>query len=141
MSQISIQNSTTPNILFQDSSAVQDQLQQVESIHSSNGAFAALRSETCRKAKRCIVVGSAGWSNYQPAKRQQGYHRVTILNVYYPASPKTTVHRTEDGSVVAWGEAERGGDCSKVKDQLYDIQQLAGSGHSMASVRVWLELE
>lgn len=52
--------------------------------------------------------------------------------MYYPGSPKTTVHRTEDGSVVAWGEAERGGDCSKVKDQLHDIQQLAGSGHSMA---------
>ena len=35
--------------------------------------------------------------------------------------------------MVAWGDAERGGDCSKVEDQLYDIQQLAGSGHSALS--------
>ena len=40
----------------------------------------------------------------------------------------------EDGSVVTWGDAGRGGDSSSVQDQLKDVQQLQASFAAFAAI-------
>jgi hypothetical protein len=48
---------------------------------------------------------------------------------------------TKDGSVVVWGDANDGGDCRKVNDQLHDVQLIAGSGNGETAIRwSWLIL-
>ena len=42
---------------------------------------------------------------------------------------------TKDGSVVVWGDANDGGDCRKVNDQLHDVQLIAGSGNGETAIR------
>lgn len=41
---------------------------------------------------------------------------------------------TKDGSVVVWGDANDGGDCRKVNDQLHDVQLIAGSGNGETAI-------
>ena len=38
------------------------------------------------------------------------------------------LHILEDGSVVTWGEADDGGDSSRVQDQLKGVQQIQATG-------------
>ena len=39
-----------------------------------------------------------------------------------------------DGSVVAWGDPERGGDCSAVQDQLRNVNQIQATESSFAAI-------
>ena len=39
-----------------------------------------------------------------------------------------------DGSVVTWGTADYGGDCSRVQDQLRDVQQIQASSRAFAAI-------
>jgi hypothetical protein len=39
-----------------------------------------------------------------------------------------------DGSVIAWGEPEHGGDCSAVQDQLKKVQQLHATDMAFAAI-------
>ena len=41
----------------------------------------------------------------------------------------------ENGSVVSWGDATAGGDCSSVARQLKDVQQIQSSGFAFAAIR------
>ena len=40
----------------------------------------------------------------------------------------------EDGTVVAWGDVEFGGDCSLVQDQLQGVQQITASSGAFAAL-------
>ena len=39
-----------------------------------------------------------------------------------------------DGSVVTWGDAEKGGDSSAVQDRLKDVQQIQRTGEAFAAI-------
>ncbi|CAE7664702.1 unnamed protein product, partial [Symbiodinium necroappetens] len=39
-----------------------------------------------------------------------------------------------DGSVIAWGAADRGGDCSAVRDQLTNVQHIQATRNAFAAV-------
>lgn len=40
-----------------------------------------------------------------------------------------------DGTVVAWGDPQRGGDLSDVREDLHTVQRLQASAHSFAALR------
>nr|WP_227981733.1 Ig-like domain-containing protein [Agarivorans sp. B2Z047] len=41
----------------------------------------------------------------------------------------------KDGSVVTWGDRDRGGDSSSVQSELYDVQHIAGTAGAFAAIR------
>ena len=90
-----------------DSSAVQDQLRDVQQIQASTGAFAAILGDGA-------VVSSAVQHQLRDVQQIQ-------------ASVYTFAAILGDGSVVTWGNAGRGGDSSAVQAQLRDVQQIQAS--------------
>lgn len=49
--------------------------------------------------------------------------------------PKNVKRLKSSGTVVAWGNPERGGDATKVQSQLYDIQQISCSSGAFCALR------
>eukprot|EP00439_Symbiodinium_sp_Y106_P023674 s3358_g2.t3 len=91
-----------------DSRAVQDQLNNVQQIHASNNAFAAILGD-----------GSVDQLKNVQQIQATGAAFAAIL---------------ADGTVVAWGDAELGGDSSAVQDQLKKVQQMQASDGAFAAI-------
>ena len=97
-----------------DSSAVQDQLKNVNVIHGSDEAFAALLEDGC-----VVTWGDAGTGGDSSSVQHQ------LKNVQeIPSSGTALAAILEDGSVVTWGDADSGGDSSAVQRRLKNVQDL-----------------
>ncbi|OLQ08545.1 E3 ubiquitin-protein ligase HERC2 [Symbiodinium microadriaticum] len=107
-----------------DSSAVQDQLKNVQQIQASVDAFAAVLGDGS-----VLTWGDAQRGGDSSAVQDQ------LKNVQQiQASENAFAAVLGDGSVVTWGKAEYGGDSSAVQDQLKNVQQIQASGGAFAAV-------
>ena len=97
-----------------DSSAVRDQLEGVQQVKASHGAFAAILEDGS-----VVTWGHAVFGGDSSAVRDQleGLQQIQATFRAFAAI-------LEDGSVVTWGHAEYGSDSSAVRDQLKGAQQI-----------------
>ena len=105
-----------------DSSAVQDQLRNVQQIQASARAFTALLADGS-----VVTWGHPGEGGDSSAVQEQlkDVQRVQ-------ASSRAFAAILADGSVVTWGHPEEGGDSSAVQDQLRNVQQVQASAFAGA---------
>ncbi|OLP91273.1 hypothetical protein AK812_SmicGene27044 [Symbiodinium microadriaticum] len=107
-----------------DSSAVQDQLKNVQQIQASRGAFAAILADGS-----VVTWGSAARGGDSSAVQDQ------LKNVQQiQANDSAFAAILADGSVVTWGSDAYGGDSSAVQDRLNNVQQIHASESSFAAV-------
>ena len=107
-----------------DSSAVQDQLKNVQQIQASYSAFAAVLGDGS-----VVTWGQAEFGGVSSAVQDQ------LKNVQQvQASSGAFAAILGDGSVVTWGIATCGGDSSTVQDQLKNVQQIQASYSAFAAV-------
>ncbi|CAE7474015.1 USP [Symbiodinium sp. CCMP2592] len=108
-----------------DCSAVQEQLQHVQSIQATWGAFAALRTDGS-----VVTWGDPGGGGDSSSVQSQ------LCNVCQVQSTGLAFAAiTADGDVVTWGSQLHGGDCSAVRDQLYSVQQIQSNSMAFAALR------
>ena len=100
-----------------DSSAVQEQLRDVQQIQASHGAFAAIRSDGS-----VVTWGDAFYGGDSSAVQEQ-LRDVQQIQACIGAFAAIR----SDGSVVTWGHAGFGGDSSAVQEQLRNVQQIQAS--------------
>ena len=91
-----------------DSSAVQDELRNVQQIQATKCAFAGIFRHG--SVVTCIAADFGGVNRAV----QELLKNVQQIQASYSA----------DGSVVTWGDARHGGDSSVVQDQLKNVQQI-----------------
>ncbi|OLQ11826.1 hypothetical protein AK812_SmicGene4292 [Symbiodinium microadriaticum] len=107
-----------------NSSAVQDQLKNVQQIQASHFAFAAVLADGS-----VVTWGSAASGGDSSAVQDQ------LKNVQQiQASNGAFAAIVGDGSVVTWGDAVDGGDSSAVQDQLKNVQQIQTSNGAFAAI-------
>ena len=107
-----------------DSSAVQDQLKNVQQIQASTGAFAAILADGS-----VVTWGNARNGGDSSAVQDQ------LQNVQQiQASLRAFAAILADGSVVTWGHATHCGDSSAVQDQLKNVQQIQVSFSAFAAI-------
>ena len=113
---------------YPDSSAVHNQLKNVQLIQASGGAFAAIVADGSVVTWGGAVYGGDSsdvqnqLKNVQQIQAARGYRGgafAAILN---------------DGSVVTWGAAGFGGDSSAVQGQLKNVQQIQASDYAFAAI-------
>ena len=107
-----------------DSSAVQDQLKDVQHIQASGGAFAAILGDGS-----VVTWGSADCGGDSRAVQHQ-LRKVQHIQASHPAFAAILA----DGSVVTWGHARQGGDCSAVQDRLKDVQGIQAQWGTFAAI-------
>lgn len=91
-----------------DSSKVQDQLSNVQQIHATDFAFAAIRGDGS------VVT----WGHEERgAKSDPDLRNVLQLQ----ASEQAFAALRADGMVVSWGNPDYGGDSSQVQEQLKNL--------------------
>eukprot|EP00434_Breviolum_minutum_P013440 symbB.v1.2.011847.t1/scaffold801.1/size161289/3 len=107
-----------------DSSAVQDQLKDVQQIQATKTAFAAILEDGS-----VVTWGSAAYGGDSSAVQHQlrGVQQIQASAAAFAAI-------LEDGSVATWGHAGCGGDSSRVRDQLQNVQQIQASGGAFAAI-------
>ncbi|CAE7887291.1 unnamed protein product, partial [Symbiodinium sp. KB8] len=107
-----------------DSSAVQDQLRDVQQIQASCGAFAAILGNGS-----VVTWGDADDGGDSSAVQEQlrDVQQIQASNYAFAAI-------LGDGSVVTWGDADYGGDCSAVQHQLKNVQQIQASIRAFAAI-------
>ncbi|OLQ11860.1 Ras-related protein Rab-4B [Symbiodinium microadriaticum] len=116
---------TWGNFLYgADSSAVQDQLKNVQQVQASLSAFAAVLGDGS-----VVTWGHAGFGGDSSAVQNQ-LRNVRQIQASYGAFAAIL----GDGSVVTWGDAEDGADSSAVQDQLKNVQQVQASLSAFAAV-------
>ena len=97
-----------------DSSAVREQLQNVQQIQATERAFAAILGDGS-----VVTWGGAAFGGDSRAVRDQ------LKNVQQiQAASCAFAAILVDGSVVTWGHADYGGDSSAVREQLHNVQQI-----------------
>jgi alpha-tubulin suppressor-like RCC1 family protein len=107
-----------------DSARVRDQLKNVQQIHATRDAFAAILADGS------VVT----WGNR--------YHGGDSTMVRDQLRNVEQIHATNsafaailaDGSVVTWGCSDRGGDSTVVRDQLKNVQQIHASDGAFAAI-------
>ena len=107
-----------------DSSAVQEQLKDVQQIQASAGAFAAILFDGS-----VVTWGDAGFGGCSSAAQD---HLRDVQQIQ--ASEGAFAAILGDGSVVTWGCPDSGGDSSAVQDQLRDVQQIQASSEAFAAI-------
>ncbi|OLP77757.1 E3 ubiquitin-protein ligase HERC2 [Symbiodinium microadriaticum] len=107
-----------------DSSAVQEQLRDVQQIQASGGAFAAVRS-----GGSVVTWGDTDYGGDSRAVQEQLRDVQQIQ-----ASCGAFAAIRSDGSVVTWGRRGCGGDSRAVQDQLRDVQQIQASDNVFAAI-------
>ncbi|CAE7939984.1 unnamed protein product [Symbiodinium sp. KB8] len=107
-----------------DSSAVQDQLRDVQQIQASYGAFAATLGDGS-----VVSWGNADEGGDSSAVQDQlrDVQQIQASNAAFAAI-------LGDGSVVTWGDAVRGADSSEVREQLKNVQQIQASYGAFAAI-------
>ncbi|CAE7890494.1 HERC2, partial [Symbiodinium sp. KB8] len=107
------------------STAVQEQLQDIQDVVASDGAFAAIRADGS-----VVTWGDpdfGGDSRYV----QEQLTKVTkvVASAYAFAAIRS------NGSVVTWGVSYPGGDSRAVQAQLRDVRHIVASSYSFAAIR------
>ena len=107
-----------------DSSAVQEQLRNVQQIQATSTAFAAILGDG-----RVVTWGDTLYGGDSSAVQDQ------LKNVQQiQATHHAFAAILRDGSVVTWGDSSQGGDCSAVQDQLKNVQQIRASDGAFAAI-------
>ena len=107
-----------------DSSAVQDELKNVQQTQASSGAFAAILGDGS-----VLAWGDANFGGDNSAVQDQ------LTNVQQiQASNGVFAAILGDRSVVTWGSFLFGGDSSAVKDQLKNVQQIQATRLAFAAI-------
>ena len=101
-----------------DSASVQAQLTGVESIASTNGAFAAQTSEG-----KVVTWGDADYGGDSASVQAQLTGVESIASTAFGAFAA----KTSEGKVVTWGDAYWGGDIASVQAQLTQVLHLSSS--------------
>ena len=107
-----------------DSSAVQHQLRNVQSIQATQTAFAAICSD-----KSVVAWGFANSCGDSSAVQHQPRNVQSIQ-----ATQTAFAAICSDGSVVAWGSAIFGGDSSAVQHQLRHVQSIQATQRALAAI-------
>ena len=107
-----------------DSSAVQDQLQNVQQIQATRNAFAAILGDGS-----VVTWGDAGCGgdSSDVQDRLKNVQQIQATGTAFAAV-------LGDGSVVSWGDTDGGGDSSAVQDQLKNVQQIQANDCSFAAI-------
>ncbi|OLP89897.1 DNA mismatch repair protein MutS [Symbiodinium microadriaticum] len=108
-----------------DSSAVQEQLRDVQQIQASHYAYAAILADGS------VVTWGNGRMGGNCSEVQDHLRNVQQIQ----ASCGAFAAIRGDGSVVTWGDAYLGGDSSAVQDHLRDVQQIQNSRRAFAAIR------
>ena len=109
-----------------DSSAVQDQLENVRQIQASDSTFAAILDDGS-----VVTWGDAAHGGDSSAVQAQ------LKNVQQiQASGSAFAAILADGSVVTWGCVPCGGDSSAVQAQLKNVQQIQANARAFAAILV-----
>eukprot|EP00435_Cladocopium_sp_Y103_P072223 s127_g39.t1 len=107
-----------------DSSAVQDQLRNVQQVQGTFGAFAAILADGS-----VVTWGHPSYGGDSSAVQNQ------LRNVQQVQGTHSAFAATlADGSVVTWGNPNHGGDSSAVQDQLRNVQQVQGTYGAFAAI-------
>ena len=107
-----------------DSSAVQEQLRDVQQIQASQYAFAAILGDGS------VVTWGDSWFGGDSSAVQEQLRDVQQIQ----ASNRAFAAILGDGSVVTWGLSASGGDSSAVQEQLRDVQQIQASLGAFAAI-------
>ena len=108
-----------------DSSAVQNQLKNVQHIQASHHAFAGILG-----GGAVVTWGDAGNGGDSGAVQDQLKNVQQIQACHFAFAVVLG-----DGSVVTWGNARDGGDSSALQDQLKNVQQIQASFGAFAAIR------
>ena len=113
-----------PFICGGDSSAVQDQLKNVQQIQATPGAFAAILQDGS-----CVTWGNAYHGGDSSAVQHQlkSVHQIQATWEAFAAI-------LQDGFVVTWGDPEKVGDSSAVQHQLRNVQQIQATREAFAAI-------
>ena len=106
-----------------DSTAVQDQLENISQIQASGSAFAAITSDG-----RVVTWGDQDYGG-DSTEVQDRLRDVSQIQ----ASEWAFAAITLDGRVVTWGHPDYGGDSTAVQDQLRNVQQIQASRRAFCS--------
>ena len=107
-----------------DSTAVQNQLKNVQQIQATACAFAAILADGS-----VVTWGDAACGGDSSAVQSQ------LKNVQQMQASNTAFAAIlGDGSVVTWGAAGLGGDSSAVQGQLKNVQQIQASDYAFAAI-------
>ncbi|OLQ05389.1 putative E3 ubiquitin-protein ligase HERC2 [Symbiodinium microadriaticum] len=107
-----------------DSSAVQDQLKNVQQIQASRSAFAAILGDGS-----VVTWGESDYGGDSSAVQDQ------LKNVQQiQAAGNAFAAILGDGSVVTWGSAHHGGDSRAVQDQLKNVRQIQSNEYAFAAI-------
>ncbi|CAE7835323.1 unnamed protein product, partial [Symbiodinium sp. KB8] len=107
-----------------DSSAVQEQLRDVQQIQTSDSAFAAI-----------LINGSVvTWGDADSGGDSSGVQEQLrdVQQIQTSDSAFAAIRR--DGSVVTWGDVACGGNSSAVQHQLRDVRQIQASDWAFAAI-------
>ena len=107
-----------------DSSAVQDQLRNVQQVQGTSGAFAAILADGS-----VVTWGRPDCGGDSSAVQDQ-LRNVQQVQGTFAAFAAILA----DGSVVTWGRPDCGGDSSAVQDQLRNVQQVQGTYGAFAAI-------
>ena len=107
--------------LVLDSRQVLHFLNDVQSIHSNEKAFAV------KKSDGSIVA----WGDAEAQTKLDGVAKSITQN----GGGSATAALKTDGSVVTWGAETNGGDCSKVQEQLVDVWYIYASEYAFAALK------
>eukprot|EP00439_Symbiodinium_sp_Y106_P056530 s1401_g7.t3 len=117
-----------------DSSAVQDQLRDVQQIQASRLGFAVILGDgSVDKQGNADCGGGSSAVQDQLQDVQQIQDQLRDVQ-QIQASRLAFAVILGDGSVVAWADADYGGDSSVVQDQLQDVQQIQSSHRAFAAI-------
>ena len=107
-----------------DSSAVRDQLRNVQQIQVSKRAFAAILADGS-----VVTWGDAECGGDCSAVQDQlkSVQQIQANSVAFAAI-------LADGSVLTWGDADSGGSSRAVQDQLKNVQQIQASKRAFAAI-------
>ena len=105
-----------------DSTAVRDQLKNVQQITASNCSFAAVRGDGT-----VVTWGSGRCDSHYVQHQLKNVQHIHAADTAFAAI-------LGDGSVVTWGAPGLGGDSSAVQHQLKDVRQIQAAHHAFAAV-------
>lgn len=110
-----------------DSSAVQEQLRQVQRIQATRfgGSYAAIRADGT------VVT----WGNRASGGDSSGVQAQLYEVEHIQATESAFAAIRKDGCVVTWGNPHDGGDSTEVQDQLMDVTHVQATSHAFAAIR------
>ena len=109
-----------------DSSAVRDQLKNVQQIQATDRAFAAILGDGSVLAWGQASSGGHCWSAI--CDQLKNVHHIQATRYAFAAI-------LGDGCVVTWGDVRFGGNSTGVRDQLKNVRQIQATDEAFAAIR------